>query len=149
MPCPDHQNCDKKTCLEQMVCEKADYWVNYWKNQAVLKTQFQLGMERQIAALKESKKAKKKQQKALERKRNFHAKICDTTGKKCDKHRACGILGQCIFLHPLIFQNASIREQLKGPLTTKDIVKVITPTMPSIGRLGQRRYYIEFMDENR
>jgi hypothetical protein len=147
MACPDHENCDKKICLEQQVCQNADYWANYWKNQAALKTQFQIGIERQLKALKKAKKAKWHKQ-AAARKNGVVFKKCDLSSKNCDKHKACSILGQCIFLHPLVFGNPDIRVALKGPVSTKEIVKIITPTMPNLARMGNRWFYHEFHDEN-
>lgn len=115
MSCVGIELCGKKNCLEQERCVFAPAHVTYIPNR---------------------KKKFKKQ-----KKEKLRAPRCDMHIKFCINKRACDILGQCIQKHPLVVKDKMAARQLRSPSEMKVVVKIISRLMPSLKRLGQRKYY--------
>ena len=78
---------------------------------------------------------------------SYPFKICDHSGTKCDKSRTCGILGQCLFEHPLIMDNDTAITRLKPLSSMRKINKILTELMPSLARIGNKKFFRDPADE--
>jgi len=120
--------CEKKTCIEQDRCFGKIAFQGHWK-------------------IRTPKNEKKKPRKSFPRCEVVYPGRCAQNMHNCNKPEVCSILGQCILLHPKIKGNKIHENYLRKELPLKSVIKYITKTMPSLKRIGQRRYYkpeIEF-----
>lgn len=118
MNCVGLDLCSKKNCLEQERCVfNISHPVQY--------------------PLKRGSKKKKHTTKEP------RVELCQTNIKFCTNQRACEILGQCILDHPLVKADKLATKQLRKPHQLSEIIRIITRLMPSLKRIGTKRY-----DEN-
>lgn len=109
--------CSKKNCLEQ---ERCMYDVN------------------RVVEVKRGPKKKKKRKSFQDAPKT---ELCKMDYKVCANERACEILGQCILAHPLVKKDKMASKQLRKHNKISTIIKIISRLMPSLKRIGQRRYY--------
>lgn len=111
--------CSKKNCLEQERCV--------------------FNVPRHIEWVEPQKGPKKKRNKTASNEPKIN--LCQMHKKFCSNQRACEVLGQCILDHPLVKDNKQALRQLRRPRTLNDVVKIISRLMPSLNRIGRRRFY--------
>lgn len=110
------EKCSKKSCIEQEQCVDQAYWVSYWKNK------YQVAKEANIKA-------------------NMLYADCGLKNWACNKRNTCKLLGQCILNHPLVANDKMAAKQLRKSIDRKAVVKILECLMPSLKRVGKRRYY--------
>lgn len=127
MPCPNWDNCPKKSCTEQMVCLSVEYWAKVHRAK--------VAAARIVTIPKTILKEKIKHNDGIE-----------TTC--CVNKRTCQILGQCIFKHPKIIGKHKLIRRLMEAKTIKKyrdkmkrISEIMSITMPTLRRIGNRNYY--------
>lgn len=118
MGCVGIDFCSKKNCLEQ---ERCVYNINRHTE----------WFEEVIKGPKKKKKSKNAPK----------IELCQKHKEFCTNERACEIFGQCILEHPLVKKDKMALNQFRKPNEFSTIIKVITRLMPSLKRIGQRRFY--------
>lgn len=76
-----------------------------------------------------------------ESKKNPKIELCQKYKEFCTNERVCEILGQCILEHPLVKKDKMALNQFRKKNELSTIIKVITRLMPSLKRVGQRKFY--------
>lgn len=71
-------------------------------------------------------------------KKKVKIRQCKIHKKFCTNERACEILGQCIFEHPLIRKDGDALKQLYSKTGFNQIVKIAERLMPSLNKPGKK-----------
>lgn len=133
MPCPFVHLCDESLCHKELVCMNGDYWAEYWKEKGRKEAEESTLSKKDRRRLRKEDKKKVgirryyRLRKEAARKEMFaHISNCVKSGSWCDKKHTCYFLGQCVSKMARFQDKPDLLEALKGPLTMKEIVKILS-----------------------
>jgi hypothetical protein len=123
-------HCNRKVCLEMSICEKS---IDFSRDKKVRqKKPVKARRAELVWTASKSKKKKRKDNSVLikaARKQYIKPAICRPN---CEW--MCGILGQCVYDHPLVMADETAAQEIKDARTHKSVMAVIERLMPALNR---------------
>lgn len=123
----------------------AEYWVEYWKNKGRVLRE---AMDKEMAELKAKTEKRTGAITIKQLKKRYALDVkpapCIKSGEWCDKKDACDVLGQCIVTISRFRDRPEIIEELRGPKTSKEIIRVLAKHDPE----PMKSYYPLYKTKN-